>query len=118
MVFHFYPRGFEAGRDDWLIYMGRDKHENEDLIKYGLPVDVWFHVDSLSSAHVYLRLPEGTSIEDIPAETLEDCAQLVKQNSIQGRWRRRQPCMIACRMLHASQHFQALYPELQPEPDE
>ncbi len=43
-----------------------------------------FHVDNLSSAHVYLRLPEGAAVDDIPADTLEDCAQLVKQNSIQG----------------------------------
>ena len=43
-----------------------------------------FHVDYLSSAHVYLRLPVGRSIDDIPADTLEDCAQLVKANSIQG----------------------------------
>ena len=55
MVFHFHPRGFEAGRDDWLIYMGRDKHENEDLIRYGFPTDVWFHVDNLSSAHNMLQ---------------------------------------------------------------
>lgn len=39
------------------MFMGRDKFENEDLIKYGFPEDVWFHVDNLSSAHVYLRLP-------------------------------------------------------------
>eukprot|EP00884_Botryococcus_braunii_P005735 jgi/Botrbrau1/15162/Bobra.0149s0028.2 len=38
----------------------------------------------MSSAHVYLRLPEGKSIEDIPEDTLVDCAQLVKANSIQG----------------------------------
>lgn len=38
------------------IYMGRDKFENEDLIKHGWEEDVWFHVDKLSSAHVYLRL--------------------------------------------------------------
>lgn len=38
---------------------GADKYENEDLIKYSLPHDVWFHVDNLSSAHVYLRLPQG-----------------------------------------------------------
>lgn len=43
-----------------------------------------FHVDDLSSAHVYLRLPVGRSIDDISADTLEDCAQLVKANSIQG----------------------------------
>lgn len=47
-------------------------------------MDVWFHVDSLSSAHVYLRLPEGVAIQDIPPDTLEDCLQLVKANCIQG----------------------------------
>lgn len=29
---------------------------DEDLIKWGWPEDVWFHVDKYSSAHVYLRL--------------------------------------------------------------
>ncbi|KAM8832091.1 coiled-coil domain-containing protein 25 isoform 2-T2 [Spinachia spinachia] len=66
------------------IYMGKDKYENEDLIKYGWPEDIWFHVDKLSSAHVYLRLPKGRTIDDIPSEVLIDCAQLVKNNSIQG----------------------------------
>lgn len=64
--------------------MGADKHENEDLIKWGFPEDVWFHVDKLSSAHVYLRLPPNQTIEDIPSTLLDDCAQLVKANSIQG----------------------------------
>ncbi|KAG9283081.1 coiled-coil domain-containing protein 25 [Astyanax mexicanus] len=68
----------------YIIYMGKDKYENEDLIKYGWPEDIWFHVDKLSSAHVYLRMPKGSTIEDIPKEVLIDCAQLVKNNSIQG----------------------------------
>ena len=34
-------------------------------------------MDDLSSAHVYLRLPEGADMDAIPAETLEDCCQLV-----------------------------------------
>ncbi|KAF8058464.1 CCDC25 [Scenedesmus sp. PABB004] len=83
-MFFFKPRGYVDGRDDYLIYMGRDKYENEELIRYGLPTDAWFHVDGLSSAHVYLRLPDGVGLDDIPPDTLEDCAQLVKQNSIQG----------------------------------
>ena len=41
-------------------------------------------MEDLSSAHVYLRLPEEMSIDEIPEETLEDCIQLVKANSIQG----------------------------------
>lgn len=45
-----------------------------------------FHVDNLSSAHVYLRLEKGKTMDDIPADVLEDCAQLVKNNSIQGTY--------------------------------
>lgn len=68
----------------YSIYMGLDKHENEELIKYGVPEDIWFHVDKLSSAHVYLRLHKGQTMDNITPELLEDCGQLVKANSIQG----------------------------------
>uniref|UniRef100_M8C220 NFACT RNA-binding domain-containing protein n=1 Tax=Aegilops tauschii TaxID=37682 RepID=M8C220_AEGTA len=81
MVFYFKARP-DAG--DYTIYMGADKNENEELIKYGLPEDVWFHVDKVSSAHVYLRLKKGDSIDTISEGLLEDCAQLVKAHSIQG----------------------------------
>lgn len=46
-----------ARTDGLVVYMGKDKFENEELLKYGFPEDVWFHVDDLSSAHVYLRMP-------------------------------------------------------------
>ncbi|PGH05627.1 hypothetical protein AJ80_08319 [Polytolypa hystricis UAMH7299] len=84
-----------------FIYVGKDKVENEELIKYGLEKDVWyytmsrlllppfsypsgFHVDNLSSAHVYLRLRDGETWDNIPEDILEDCAQLTKANSIEG----------------------------------
>jgi hypothetical protein len=57
---------------------------DEDLIKYGLEEDVWFHVDKLSSAHIYLRMNEGESWETIPTDLLTDLAQLTKANSIEG----------------------------------
>ncbi|KAF6755852.1 cytoplasmic protein [Ephemerocybe angulata] len=66
------------------IYMGRDKVENEELIRYAWPQDVWFHVDKLSSAHVYLRMHEDATWETLPEALLIDCAQLVKANSIEG----------------------------------
>lgn len=66
------------------VYVGKDKYENELLIKHGWDNDVWFHVDKMSSAHVYLRLKDGEAIESIPEDVLEDCAQLVKHNSIEG----------------------------------
>jgi len=43
-----------------------------------------FHVDNLSSAHVYLRLKTGDAWSSIPRALLEDCAQLTKANSIEG----------------------------------
>lgn len=56
----------------------------EELIKWGYHSLVWFHVDKLSSAHIYLELREDQTIDDIPKELLDDCVQLVKANSIQG----------------------------------
>nr|GEU46447.1 hypothetical protein [Tanacetum cinerariifolium] len=38
MVFYFKARP-EAG--DYTIFMGLDKFENEELIKYGFPEDIW-----------------------------------------------------------------------------
>ncbi|VDK70985.1 unnamed protein product [Litomosoides sigmodontis] len=67
-----------------MLYMGVDKFENENLIKWGWPEDIWFHVDKVSSAHVYARLPTGQTIHDMSEALIEDCAQLVKANSIQG----------------------------------
>jgi hypothetical protein len=65
--------------------MGKDKYENEELLKWAFNIDIWFHVESLSSAHVYLRLPEGVSIDKIPPDVLNECFQLVKDNSKEGR---------------------------------
>lgn len=60
MVFYFtIPEGN-------VVYMGEDKHENEDLIQYAWDIDIWFHVDDYSSAHVYLRLKEGETLDTIP----------------------------------------------------
>jgi len=68
----------------FTLYMGKNKDENETLIKYMWPEDVWFHVDDMSSAHVYLRLQPGQGLDDIPPKVLVECCQLVKANSIKG----------------------------------
>ncbi|KAJ6003461.1 Coiled-coil domain-containing protein 25 [Penicillium sp. IBT 35674x] len=59
-----------------FIYVGKDKFENEDLIEFGLDSDV--------CAHVYVRLRDGETWDNIPEELLVDCAQLTKANSIEG----------------------------------
>lgn len=100
MVFYFISNVVSP---PFTLFMGAEKHENEELIKWGWPEDVWFHVDKVSSAHVYLRLQpvrylyfqkhkyhvdeivfQGQTIEDVPFSVIEDAAQLVKANSISG----------------------------------
>jgi hypothetical protein len=73
-----------------------DRSQNEDLIQWGWRSDLWFHVEGLSSAHVYLRVPLETAMEcgcaqrcacimdKIPEEVVEEMCQLVKANSIEG----------------------------------
>ena len=103
MVFYYQIRGgpcrgkhshLELTADDIICYVGRDKHENEHLIKYGWPGDIWFHVDALSSAHVYFRIRNlhsnhniplnGIPIDDLPSDSVYDMMQICKNNSIQG----------------------------------
>jgi ribosomal protein S8 len=126
MVFYYSIRGGKCRNahshitltsDDITCYVGRDKHENEYLIRYGWPGDVWFHVEGISSAHVYFRLDCFASsssnnnnnnnvnphvrnllgkipIDDLPIESIEDMCQIVKHNSIKG-------CkMASCRIVY------------------
>ena len=45
MVFYFVSNVVEPPT---TLFMGLDKYENEDLIKFGWPEDVWFHVDKVA----------------------------------------------------------------------
>ena len=87
MVFYF------TTSSGLLVYMGADKYENEELIKYGWPEDIWFHVSKLSSAHVYVRLPRGPlrkafretgTLDHLPELDLAELCALTKANSIEG----------------------------------
>ncbi|KAK4083780.1 uncharacterized protein Triagg1_1442 [Trichoderma aggressivum f. europaeum] len=109
MVYYFSSSVVEPAG---FIYVGKDKFENEDLIKYGWEEDVWyetgspfppllpladtlcalplsrFHVDKLSSAHIYLRMQPGQTWDNLPDELVMDLAQLTKANSIEGSFPR------------------------------
>lgn len=69
---------------DIQIYWGFDKFENEELLKYALDGDIWFHVDKHSSAHIYVRLLQKYTIETMPPELIAEAAQITKENSIEG----------------------------------
>ena len=42
-----------------MIYMGADKYENEDLIRYGIPEDLWLvmKLSSLSWLFILCEVP-------------------------------------------------------------
>ena len=62
------------------VYLGM--HVLTRHVKYSS--DIWFHVDKYSSAHLYLRLQPGQDWKKLDPKLLQDCAQLVKANSIEG----------------------------------
>ncbi|KAM3472360.1 hypothetical protein MY8738_008884 [Beauveria namnaoensis] len=84
-----------------FIYVGKDKFENEDLIKFGWDEDVWYaYIPSPKlpqdvpadtcwltlppGAHIYLRMNEGQKWDSLPENLVMDLAQLTKANSIEG----------------------------------
>ena len=67
-----YPtRHIDAEAGPVTLYMGKYKVENEELIAHGWEQDMGFPVDKIT----------------LPESLLEDCAQLVKYNSIEGNKR-------------------------------
>lgn len=98
MVYYFKAKVSEEteysdfGLDDekeYTIYMGKDKHENDPLIKKSHPKNLWFHVDKHSSAHLYLQLSleeQSIKFEDLKLEEslLTQLGQLTKANSIKA----------------------------------
>jgi len=77
MPYYFKSCSCDAAPEGYILYMGKDKAENEELIKFAWPEDVWFHVDKESSAHVYIRLARYT-----------DCILLKKSKSFSSAVRR------------------------------
>jgi hypothetical protein len=89
MVFFFTLSGLPTESSSaWQVYTGRDKHENELLIKHATNRDLWFHVDKYSSAHCYLRVDCETASKNpnwwrsLSPKLLQQLAILTKANSI------------------------------------
>ncbi|EGV66097.1 hypothetical protein CANTEDRAFT_112460 [Yamadazyma tenuis ATCC 10573] len=90
MVYYFKAQvdtDFET--EQYNVYMGRDKVENDPLIRYSNPKNLWFHVDKVSSAHVYLSLTNQQRLQNfkslsLPSQLLDQLGQLTKNNSIKG----------------------------------
>jgi predicted ribosome quality control (RQC) complex YloA/Tae2 family protein len=65
--------------DGWLIYIGRNRNENDVLIsKIASPADIWLHVQGQEGAHVLIKSPNK---QDPPGSTLKEAAQLAARFS-------------------------------------
>lgn len=81
--------GFDDASSEHIIYMGKDKYENDPLIRKSHPKNLWFHVDKHSSAHLYLQLSseqQRTNFDKLKVDEdlLMQIAQLTKANSIKA----------------------------------
>ena len=70
----------------YTLHYGRNAHENWELFDAAEPDDLWFHIDDLPSAHVYLEV----SKEDPSDAAIEFAAKLVltrtpKAGSVKGK---------------------------------
>lgn len=100
MVYLYQSQPLEDLDPHWII-TGKDKFENDLLIKYGYRELKyhWFHVDKYSSAHIYLKLlPTEKHIDDVPKEVMMDCLQLCKSKSIYGNK------LLHCTLVHTPLH--------------
>lgn len=87
MVYFYESKLNEYDDSPHLIVTGKDKFENDLLIKWGYKElnYMWFHADKYSSGHIYLQMKENEkSLSDVPDEVIMDCLQLCKASSIAG----------------------------------
>jgi predicted ribosome quality control (RQC) complex YloA/Tae2 family protein len=69
--------------DNWTIYVGRNRHENDHLLtRLAQPNDVWLHILGQGGAHVLIRVPP--SKQDPPMTTLKEAALLAARMSKAG----------------------------------
>lgn len=79
----------DGSATEHVIYMGKDKFENDPLIRKSHPKNLWFHVDNHLSAHLYLQLSREDQMVTFEAlqlsqGLLDQIAQLTKANSIKA----------------------------------
>ncbi len=69
--------------DGWTIYVGRNRHENDQLLsKLAQPNDIWLHILGSGGAHVLIRVP--ASKQEPPLTTLKEAAQIAARLSKSG----------------------------------
>jgi predicted ribosome quality control (RQC) complex YloA/Tae2 family protein len=65
--------------NEYVIFIGTNKHENFELIDASDETDVWFHVENEPSGHLIIK--NNGSLRDIPKQVIKYGAYLCKINS-------------------------------------
>lgn len=65
--------------DGWLILVGKNRVENDRLVKEAKPWDLWLHAEDGAGAHVVIKKPGRESA--VPERTLVEAAGLAATNS-------------------------------------
>lgn len=64
---------------NYSIKIGKNKTDNDHLVKTSAKTDIWFHVNNTSSSHVVLL--NNDKLNKIPKQVIKRCACLCKSNS-------------------------------------
>ena len=66
--------GLEYTVNDWLIYVGRDANENDELLRHHVRGDdLWLHVRDFPGGYVFIKARKGKTV---PLDILLDAANL------------------------------------------
>ena len=64
---------------DYLIQIGQNQIDNDEIVVAAVETDIWFHGADGSSCHVILK--NTIKLRDIPRQVIKRCAYLCKINS-------------------------------------
>lgn len=65
--------------NDWIIYVGRDADENDELLRHHVKgQDMWMHTRDFAGGYVFIKNRPGKTI---PLEILLDCGNLAVHHS-------------------------------------
>lgn len=68
--------------DGTPVLVGRNNTENDWLtMKYASKTDVWMHTKDIPGSHVIVRLEDGRSVNDLPAELIYEAASIAAYHS-------------------------------------
>jgi predicted ribosome quality control (RQC) complex YloA/Tae2 family protein len=74
----------EENDKEYIILIGKNKHENVDIIKQSSLNDLWFHLDNISGPHIVMQ----SNGDKIPKRYLNFVARLFSQhkNNLPSRY--------------------------------